>query len=430
MLTNQRFDEQTVYTALDYHTLAVTQHSSAIEKCLQLQRGKAGAEQALDAQVMQEWRRALKAWYDIWLDDGYWRNLEHRAAELGKTDKRLKVSDVQEIRNGLPAAILSINAKLAADDLRSASTIRAAQHLRLGLCSGFPLGTVEAAYSRLFDPIKDNLKDIFADAKERLNKDESQARKIYDELCSRVLPLFDQMSAVDPTNFLSNDTVKDEFSNILRSAAISYTNKTSDSLTGSMMIQTALDVTVSTSNRKRLEEDMKACRNLLTQGFDVPGDYDPSRCWYCGQQPADPNRAKAVPMHKVLGKDVVGWNQIRTTYRDIDLKIPRCTHCSNQHKMTGRAMGLGVLLYFILASVGSAILGGWVIGVAILFPPAWIAAWLLYRAFLYVAVRSYCNANHVKRTKSEGKFKECPLHQAAIRDGYVFGKFVAQQQTR
>ncbi len=426
MPLNPRLDGQAVPDVLSKHGLAVKLHSSAIEKTLELQKQKENTFRPLDGQIIQEWQSAFKAWYDVWLDNEYWQGVEQRALELGKTDRRLKVTDIYEIRSGFPAALLSINAKIASDDLRVGCTVRAAQHLKLGLCSGFPMPAVEQAYSHLLDPLKDKLKDLFEDAKTKVGKDDTQAHRVFNDLCSKAEPVFDQISKVDSTNLLSIDTIKDEFSDVLRSVAIAYVNKTNDTVIGGTMIQKALDFAVSTSVRKRLEDDMQAIRKMQTQGLNVSGNFDPSKCWYCEDQPADAASAKVISMHKVLGTEQVGWNQVRTQYRNLDLQIPRCKHCHNQHKKVGSAQILGVVLYFalfiVLAVAVSPVLF-WVIFV----PPAWIIAYLLYRMVRYINISGYCSTNHVKTAKGEGKFSECPLYTAATGDGYVLGKFNTQQ---
>jgi hypothetical protein len=421
-MISPRLDEHAVISGLSSHDTAVLLHSSAIEKTLRIQKNKASADQPLDEQTIQEWQGALKAWYDVWIDNEYWQGVEKRATELGKTDRRLKATDATEIHDGLPMAILGINAKLAAEDLRLNCTKRAAQHLRLGLSSGFPFDKIQEAYSHLFDPLKDKIKENLVDVQTRVTKDETMARQLYTELGDKVQPLFNQIAMVDPTGLLSIDTTKDDYSNAIRSLAISHVNKTNDAITGSLMIQVAIDVAVSTSVRKRLEEDLLAIRKMLTQGFEVPGNYDPSKCWFCGNQPSESQASKVVWMHKIIERTYQG---IR--YRDLDLKIPRCNHCLTQHKAVGKAQGLGVVLYFLIAIILSATVSIDIILIAIFIPPAWIVAYIFYRTIRYINVNSYCKLHNVKKAKGEGKYKECPLLQAAQTDGYLFGKFNREQ---
>jgi len=108
--------------ALVRHALAVAYHNLAIDSEMQVKDGKGNWSDS-------HWSTALAYWSDVLNDQHFWQYLAERAETF--EDPRLRLQDLQELRNDLPKAILAFNALFAQIHARQGTSEISQKHIEL-----------------------------------------------------------------------------------------------------------------------------------------------------------------------------------------------------------------------------------------------------------------------------------------------------------
>src|SRR6202043_488406 len=127
------------------HALALDHERDATRKTMTL----SAADQA---NVAKLWRQAFLDWTTVLCDEGFWSRFAQRMHELD--DPRLTVASAARIRAGLPLALLSINASLAAIIGEQTSIADGARHVALMKSSGFDAKVGEEALRLALDSVR------------------------------------------------------------------------------------------------------------------------------------------------------------------------------------------------------------------------------------------------------------------------------------
>ena len=110
------------------HNIAVLYHTMALD----VERIEAREKQVSKEHVDQKqyyWEQAFSRWKMLLNDKDFWQRVKERIR--GLDDPRLTTGTVRRIREGLPKALLSINAMLAVEAMDMNDRADALYHLRL-----------------------------------------------------------------------------------------------------------------------------------------------------------------------------------------------------------------------------------------------------------------------------------------------------------
>jgi hypothetical protein len=124
-------------------------------------------------------------------------------------------------------------------------------------------------------------------------------------------------------------------------AVIAFGNKTANWKRCLELLEKIKPIAVGAATIERIEEAIAIAKRNL----------EASQCWFCGENPADDKCAEQVPMYGNVQTQYVSYNQTRTTWNYLTVKVPRCQVCSVKNSY-GTAITVEVILCFILSFIG------------------------------------------------------------------------------
>lgn len=352
------------------HNLAVMFHALALD----LEHSKTG--RSLSKKEVEQkrdyWKQAFTKWHILLNDDRFWQRVMDRIRELD--DPRLTISTAYGLREGLPLALLSINATLAVRAAQKGNNEDASYHSRLMRESGFDRSVVYGAMRRAATPIRDRLKIICTNAEGKIDKAPKYADKVARTMINQTSEPLSTLDILLPKAHPTREAAHDDVALLILRSQIAFANETEKWPISLRLLKQAKQIAMSASMQRRIEENIKTVREILLH----------TTCWFCRKRPAHSTSAAEVMMYREVDR-VGSWFSTKVYWQQVTLTVPRCSRCKSVHTtrkpvgcLVGILIGLGVLVVcyasgitnwlIILVSAGVCSVIGYGIGSALSRP--------------------------------------------------------------
>ena len=317
----KQHEEKSSEANISMHNLAILYHTLAldIERIESIQTLSKKQSQ----QKRSYWEQAFPRWHILMEHEGFWQRLTERIRELD--DPRLTTGTARRIRAGLPSVILSINAMLSVQDAQKGNNEEASYHIGLMSNSGFDKSVIDEALRRAVAPIHDRIKTICTNAENETKIAPERADEVAHSVMDETSQLLATLDELLPDGHATRESAHDEVASQVLRSQVAFANKTEDWRASLELVEQALQIAVSASVRRHLEENIEIVKNNLERGI----------CWFCKKHPAVDNAAVEVKMYG----DVT-----YVTYRHGTIKVPRCQQCKSVHSRKTAINVIGVVM--------------------------------------------------------------------------------------
>jgi hypothetical protein len=324
------------------HNLAVFYHAMALEYEL-LESNKVKLSEKDLANKKAYWAKAFKRWKHLQDEEFFWKRLEQRIVELA--DPRISKQNVSNIREGLPAIVLLINAILAIEAAEMNDIKDRDYHISLMRASGFGMNTINEAAHQAIVPQRTRIKMLCEEAKEQTEKTPEKGFEIADKLQRNALATLSIIDTLLPEADSTKISSRDEIALQMKSSINSAFSKTENLNKALELENKTLQVAASASIKNKIQEDIDTIEKALV--FHT--------CWFCGKAISTKREDLNLAMHGNVQTErrFTGTNY---KWQKLDVPIPRCRKCANAHRtraqfgcgglVTGAA--LGIFLGFVL----------------------------------------------------------------------------------
>jgi hypothetical protein len=250
------------------HNLAVLHHLLALQWENHAQSNEVNGDEQKN--IEQLWNRAFRRWQKLLDEEGFWSRLKARVREFG--DPRLTAGTVRRLRSALPAALLSINARLALQAVEQGRKGSAARLVEVIRKSGFPEDAIKDGLRQAVEPVRARIKALCKAADNSAEHDPVHADKACRQLLDNALPLLDGLDCLlasgDPTREVAHDDVAEQ---ALR-CQVAFAKKTNNWKVSVELLESAAVVATSDSVSKKLKENLETVRKNSEDGDDYCGD--------------------------------------------------------------------------------------------------------------------------------------------------------------
>lgn len=256
------------HDAVSTHNLAVLYHFLALQWEEHALGNDVSAEERKN--IEQLWTRTFGHWQELLKKDGFWRRLTTRVAEFA--DPRLTAETVNRFRSVLPAALLSINARLALDAVeqgRKDSAMRLVQAIRN---SGFPESVIDEGLRRAVEPVRARIKALCRAAKQSTETDPLRADAACSQLFDSTVPLLQALDCLLPKDHPTRDVAHDDVAEQALECQIAFAKKTHNWRKSETLLARAAPLASSKSVRKKLNENIKAVKANADANNDFCGE--------------------------------------------------------------------------------------------------------------------------------------------------------------
>ncbi|MCI0435985.1 MAG: hypothetical protein L0271_20450 [Gemmatimonadetes bacterium] len=321
------------------HNLAVFAHAFALD----LEHGtNGGLDEGARRQREVYWGEAFRRWRILLEQEGFWSRLTARIRELD--DPRLTTGTARRLREGLPLALVSINASLAVRAAERVDRNDVGRHLGIirswdgrpsvGAATGQGAWSPVAAESmrRATMTIRDRIQSLCRAAEPEADADPVRGDEVARQLVARTAPLLAVLDLVHPPDDVMRVGARDEVALRALGCQISFGNKTEKWPESESLLHEALGIAASESARQRIQHNL-----TIVQGNRAHAALF-GRCWFCQSQQPVESAAKDITMFgeitrtPILGGTRIGW-------RNAKIQIPRCARCKDVHTKTGNVTG-------------------------------------------------------------------------------------------
>ncbi|TDB91481.1 hypothetical protein E1264_01425 [Actinomadura sp. KC216] len=309
--------------AVAAHNLAVLAHARALD------------DEAPDPGL---WERALRHWRAA-LDTGaFWDLVAARARTAD--DPRIGPGAAAELRERLPAALLSISARLAVRESEAGEHAKASAHIDLMRGSGFDGALVETALRDAVAPVASRLRSQSRSALERADATPESGHGEAVRLLERAEPVLAGLGAVLPGDHSLLEGLRDEVADSAMRCVILYGNETGDWHPAEGVLERAEATAVSANVRTRIAENLETVRE--NQVYAI--------CWFCKENPSHDGAGFQVKMHGEVNEEITAYYARRITWRKLTITVPRCAGCASAHrtrraKLWAYGLGSNVALF-------------------------------------------------------------------------------------
>ncbi|HEX4961293.1 MAG TPA: hypothetical protein VF173_10680 [Thermoanaerobaculia bacterium] len=324
--------------ALARHALAVVHHNRALAGELAFAAGE--AEPSREA-----WVLAHSFWAEVHESSELWTYLRQRAESFD--DLRLTAADVETLRAGLPAVLLSFHTLFARAYATAGMPAASARHLDLIRRSGLPApaqnGALETAARALVSVRTDPL--VRKVESELLGRSKLK-RQQFDAVCAPILREAEALRGSLLSDFgIPEDVLPAaDFDDLCERIAkavdqsIDYAGEDNrrSILYSSLIARRMLALPLSSGQRETLERSLRKDAEILYRDFLPAGGVDPTRCWFLESEEADPDASIELSVYKITGRTVQADSSqsstgIRVSYSTRRLLIPRSARARDAH---------------------------------------------------------------------------------------------------
>lgn len=277
------------------HNLAVLSHTAALDL---ERRGLSSTLSEKHARLRDlNWKAALRHWATLLGDEGFWSRLASHIRALD--DPRLTTGMARRIRQSLPLALLSINARLAVSFAESQSSADVIRHVRLMRDSGLDESAADEALRRAVWPICERIKALCKAARAEAGSDPELAGGAARRLLEQARSPLGIVCRVLPSGDRTRGDIRDEVALASLACQISYGNETEDWETTLELSELTLPVAVSESAKVRIEESIKVLKGNIA-GRELDKIYERVKALING--PYKPQRKFSIMKGEVLPK--------------------------------------------------------------------------------------------------------------------------------
>jgi len=317
------------------HNLAVFYHAMALDIEHTEVETKGISEQHVE-QKRSYWQQAFAEWKRLLSEESFWRRVRERIRELD--DPRLTTDTADRIREGLPKALLTINAMLAVEASETSDPKDVTFHLAMIKQSGFDSSIVQDALQRAVVPIRDRLKAMCLHCGDQITKSPESGNNVASGLIKDTAPLLKTVDALLAKGDPARESMHDEVAEQVRLCLVSFGNKTADWRAVLGTAKKSLGIAESSSLQQKIKEDLQV----------IGANLEYSTCWFCGGDPADSDSSVTVMMHGNVER-VPGLLQTQVRWQYLPVTVPRCTRCQSAHKRSRAWRIGGIIIAFVLA---------------------------------------------------------------------------------
>ncbi len=320
------------------HNLAILYHTMALDYEALAASGVKSEGTTTDCEHV--WNKAFKYWKSILDSEGLWSEISKRVQEVD--DQRLTIGTARHIRATLPAALLSINAKLAVQAANSgrsedcARLIRVMRHLELGQ------EAIAKAKRSATQPIIKRLNAICKKAVADAEADRENADKASLWLIEHAEPLLAVLNLVIGEGQLTRDNAYDKVALAGLGCVVDYGNETEDWPKAVELLEKIAPLPAGASARSRINQNLEAVRSNASGSI----------CWFCENNASVDKYSFKINMYGNVRK-IREIDGIRTTWNHGTINVGRCASCAEVHvHIRNKTSLVGAGLGLVACSVG------------------------------------------------------------------------------
>ena len=334
------------------HNLAVFYHAMALD--IEYTEGELkGIPEEQVEQKRSYWQQAFSKWKKLLGEESFWKRVRERIRELD--DPRLTTDTADRIREGLPKALLSINAMLAVEASETNDPKDMTFHLALIGQSGFDNAIALEAIQRAVTPIRDRLKVMCLHCAEETSNAAENGNNLASNLIKDTAPLLKSLDSLLVKGDPARESMHDEIAEQVRSCLISFGNETGDWRAVSDTAKKSLSIAESPSLRQKIKDDVET----------ISLNVEYLTCWFCGGDDADSDSSVTVMMHGNVERDRE-FLQTRVRWQYVPIIVPRCARCESAHKRSKGWRTVGTVAAFFLAIVVGIVSSSFWMGLVVL----------------------------------------------------------------
>ncbi|HEY0323488.1 MAG TPA: DUF4190 domain-containing protein [Pyrinomonadaceae bacterium] len=240
------------------HNLAILNHALALD----LECNAGGAGKAAEGKDYY-WQKAFHYWHLLLETEEFWGRFNSRLRELN--DPRLTPGVGRRLRLALPEALLSINARLAAQATEEGRKSEADRHFVLMRQSGFASEALEDSAKQAVEPICAQIEKLCREAYAQAEANPPQADTATKNLLRDVKPLLETVDSLLPAGNSARDTAHDAAATNILDCAIKFGNETDRWTEARPLIEPAEAIAASESVRFRVRENLQIFRLLVVE---------------------------------------------------------------------------------------------------------------------------------------------------------------------
>ncbi|GAA4233538.1 hypothetical protein GCM10022254_36200 [Actinomadura meridiana] len=285
---------------------------------------------ALDADDHALWEQALRNWRTALDTEPFWDLVAARARTAD--DPRVGPRAATELRERLPAALLSISANLAVQESQAGEPEKASAHLALMHSSGFAAALIDDTLREAIAPEASHLRSLSQTALERANATSADGYAEATRLLDRAEPVLSGFTAILPDDHTTLLGLRDEIADSAMRCTVLFINETSEWTRAEGPLLRAESVAASPNVKSRITDNLTIVRD--NKVYDT--------CWFC--HGAKPDK---LVVHKTKMYGDVQRVYPRITWKRLTINVPRCTPCASAHRTRGAkvwAYGSGIAL--------------------------------------------------------------------------------------
>lgn len=376
------------------HNLAILYHAIALDfECIETRREKISNKQI--EQKRDCWEKAFTRWKMLLSDEGFWHRVQSRIRDLD--DPRLTANTAHRIREGLPKALLSINAILAVEASEMNDFADMTFHLTIMQQSGFDSSIIEQAIYRALAPIRNNLKAMCLHTEEEIRDAPGHGNKVATSLINDTSPLLNSLDRILPKGDATRETARDAVALQVRSCFISYINEKNDWHNTLELSEKALKIASSKLVKQKIRDDVETIKSNL--------EY--STCWFCGKASAKSGAVVTVMMYGNVERN---WGLLGTkvNYQNLPVPVPRCRSCETVHLRGTRWGCAAPIVALVIGALFGYAAESFLVGLGI-FAGCWL--------FIYIISQSL----RPQGIKAESYKKEFRMVQKMQSQGWKIG---------
>ncbi|MBE1531182.1 hypothetical protein [Actinomadura algeriensis] len=323
--------------AVAAHNLAVLAHARALD-----------ADRPQDREL---WAPALRHWRTVLDTDAFWDLVAARARAAD--DPRLGPGAADELRERLPAALMTIAAQVAVRSSRDGDATGAAALTAVVHDSGFDEAAVDAAFREAAAPETDRLRAL---ARSALDRAEASPENACDEavhILDHTEPALDGLTIVLGEDHPVMEGVRDEIAERVQQCTIIYGNETEDWSKAEEILTRAGALAATVTIKTRIQKNLDTAGDNLLYGT----------CWFCGENSADDKATYEKKMYGNVREEFGGYMNLQRQIRwqKLAVPVPRCAPCAAAHRGHGREVagfgcggGAGALVLAIVLIAAGA----------------------------------------------------------------------------
>ncbi|WP_344948446.1 hypothetical protein [Actinomadura miaoliensis] len=343
------WQESSADPATAAHNLAVLAHLRALDRTAEHEHGD-----GLDPAGRALWAKAFTYWTRVVADPAVWTLVDTRVGQIA--DPRLTPETATRMRSRLPAALLSINARLAVRAARDGRHDDAAAHVALMRRSGFATATVMDVLARAVEPDTARLRSLGENAERTIDADPARGAEVTARFLEQATSLLGTLRALLDDDDPAIQGAGDEIASRVLRCLVPYARATDDWPTTTGLLERVQPLATTGSVRTRIEENLAAARsNLLF-----------ATCWFCKTNPTDEASTHEQKMWGDLQTEYVG-PYIRYNWQRIAIGVPRCARCAARHRRTIRTGRWATLLLLAAAVLTLVVLDNSLVLAMVLF---------------------------------------------------------------